>query len=209
MEKYIMPELITPALEKILTSNPEILEKLLGVQTGGKAVAGRDFELNAGGGSTVLKFVFCNVNIKIDSPEQSGYGIKDGEDSDASGLSSKEEIRNIIGKIETIGRQLDEKKIQIEELSKDAGLLEDELLILETRIKESKIALKLINGAACSRKLSHKYKAELDSLCCRLRNKRTSLEEKNWRLKNEKEKRVVLEQESGELMRLLMKKLLQ
>lgn len=211
MEKFIMPELITPALGELLASNPKILEQLLKGQTDEKAVSGRDIELDASDDSRNLKFIFCNVNIKIDSSVHGGYGAKDSNDkgSDTSGLSFKEEMSGVIRNLGIKDGQLDERAIKIEELTKEVRLLEDEILILETRIKESKNALKFIAGVYSNRKLSYKYKKDLKSFCCNLIGKRACLEEKTWLLRCEKESRAILEQESKELTMLLFKKLLQ
>lgn len=203
MKTVNMPELVTPALAEAIASEPELLNQLFCEQDGEITKVGGDYELNSEAMTQNLKFVLCNVSIKIDET-----GEKKCHDEDnILFVSDKKEITAIIESLKALDCQLNEKSCRVEVLSKEMEELRAETVVLETRIKDSARTLKLIIREICNRKLSFKYKTDINSLISELKSKKEIAEEKQWLLEQEKREKKELEEKNREITGLLFDRL--
>lgn len=166
MERVIMPELITPALTEIINSRPEILDLLLGNVPNEEIIGGRDLEFDSENMPRALKFLFCNIRINIgDISHEAGWEASDSH-------ACRADIRLMIERLKNLEQQLDEKNRQVGLLLSDVVAGKEKLLILETRIKEGRRALKLASSVSGNRKLAYRYKMDINALLGSLESER-------------------------------------
>jgi hypothetical protein len=203
MEKVIMPEIMTPAVAEAIASNPDIFNSIFGSQSCEEVIMGRDCELNDNDLNKKLKFIFCNVSIKINGQCDDKCEAHDCENKPLAPYSKN--VSNIINALRINNSLLDKKIAQVEEMSREVRMLEDEVLALETRAKESGRILKIIIGQLLNRKLTYKFKNDINSLVSRLKCKKKSLAESKLKLEQQLSSKRWLEEESKRLMEQLYK----
>lgn len=165
MERVVMPELITPALTEIMNSRPEILDLLLGNANNEEIIGGRDLEFNSENMPKTLKFLFCNIRINIGESHDTGWEAPDGQ-------TCRADIRLMLERLKSLELQLDEKNRRVGTMLSDVISGKEKLLILETRIREGRKALKLASSAAGNRKLAYRYKMDIKAMINSLENER-------------------------------------
>lgn len=219
MEKIIMPELITPAFAEVMASNPEILEQLIGMQTNEETIANRSLEFNSNNMPKVLKLLFCNVRIEIGNSEDTewealGSGEINGDTCEIESKNNnvvipvgKEGIKEIIESLNALGWQIRQKDMVLEQLSDEVTEQREKVVILETRMKESTRTLKLVFKEIFNRKLSYRYKMDIQSLTNSLEYEKKALEEKKSILNQEKRIKYKLEEKSRNTIKELFERL--
>ncbi|HYE80802.1 MAG TPA: hypothetical protein VEG39_01410 [Clostridia bacterium] len=217
MENIIMPEIMTPAFVELLASKPELLEQLMGTRPDEEIIKGKNVELNSYDMPQDLKFLFCNVTIKLYNSENADWealGTEDANEDICADESvkndlqmplDKEGIRTVTDGIRVIEQQLAKRNRQVEGLSKEVEKLKEKSIILETRMKETKNTLKLFLKEFFNRKLSYRYKSNVNYLAASLDNQNKLLADKTWLLEQEKKNRDALAEKRRYLIKLIMK----
>lgn len=209
MERVVMPEIITPALTEIISSRPEILDQLLGNNNNEEIICGKDMEFDSENMPKVLKFLFCNIRIIIgDISHEAAREAAENENEAGGSLPFRADIRLIIERLKKLGQQLDEKNRQVGIMLSDVVAMKEKLLILETRIKDDRRALKLVASDSGYRKLAYNYKMDIKALLVSLDNERYAFATVLNNFEHEKEALDSLDEEIRKMNGLLYERLI-
>ncbi len=170
MDQVIMPELISPKLADMISSNPDILKMLVSNLPGEKVIVGQDCTLDCRGNPTNVKLVLCNVTIGVDSTD-------DECDKDCGCWDKEEEKEHCDKHCHKIDfKDISRGGMPFSKLPIDVGSLMLEMAVLEAKRIEILKILKLIPRHIFNRKLIARCKREVLEAEEQLAEKRRRLE---------------------------------